>query len=134
MHVEEAYKNYRRSLEKLQAKEWSLTDKQNLECLYNSVRALRAQSSGELAHAIGGLESEVRRMRTELHHTHYMSPLKKVVLGLGLAFLSASAARFWINKLEPVVETYVHEYIMRHPPTPEEQYFHTIDQVLHGEQ
>jgi hypothetical protein len=96
------------------------TDRATIDELYGTVRSLRKQSDHQ---AIKDLETEVKRMRTDLQHTH-LSPVKKMILGIGLAFLSASAARYWINKIEPVIQAYVSQH------SPEQVYFATIDKIL----
>jgi hypothetical protein len=116
----------RSKLKALQQKSWTQTDKATLEELYITVRKLRDRGVDS---TITDIETGVYHIRSITRHTHYISPMKKILIGITFAFLSASTVRYWMGKVEPMIEN----YIQQRQSSVEQKYFANIDRILYGQ-
>ena len=98
-------------------KPWLVADRDRLSGLLSQTHALAGIADRRLAGDILTLEQRMETAQSALSVSKRITTAKKVLLMLGLAFLSASAVRYWMDKLEPVVADYVrHTATANEPP------------------
>jgi hypothetical protein len=85
---------------------WKQKDGKELCEVYLKLRRFgqRYPADPAIKSSLQALERRVEEVRKELHGSSGWG--KKIVLTLGLTFLSACTVRYWIDKLEPLIEDY----------------------------
>jgi hypothetical protein len=92
------------------AKQNSMQSMRELREIAQGIRALQQHMPDPmLTSTLQSLEARVSALHHDIVKEKAMSLGKKILLGLGLAFLSASTIRYWLDKVEPIIEGYRYE-------------------------